>query len=654
MIPPVKLSDMMFEGQDRVPAWAASLRRELRAKGGEASPAILTPLAALDEVAATTAALIEGRGEIPEADRSSLGQDVSASLKALGRSTRDAVAAVLSPFQANEVRLLAQLLTDVEGARRLAVSARVVLDELCLPAVSEAAWDDCVAAFRDGDDAATCQLRIAQLRELCVRRGHSWETIDSRVSDLLTDRRLVAAATGATDRNDDDFNPSAPAGLPWERRLELCRGVVGAPVLERASIVWLAYLNADMQKGFMRVGPVQFFTHRLTLEDIRDGCPALNSPEFERPEELADPFANDLFEALPEPYVLVRVALEPGRIPDIGKHARDLVAGLVDVVNPSSEWVLSTGAAMHSSGGWWGTYSFRDPEDFKRARRSEHRHDHTDEALADFDGRFVSALFAGDDAAHAAVAEQRWLQAVDAAPDPAQRIALTMRTLERALPIPRGAQESLAGAMKRHLLDAWCFDALSREVWDAAYYTIHHLPREGEPSLRDELIAEVFPWTGSLSFTFERAAFIARADELIEALPDLSIEQRVVSETAARMTSGAEALRRLAELEAAFGKLMARTMRQRNAVVHGAATVPAVVETCAPFIRGLAGLVARETISAAITNEEPLLRLEHGRAAWLRQREALRRGAPPVEVLFRGDLRGDKPEDAADAGQQKT
>jgi hypothetical protein len=90
-------------------------------------------------------------------------------------------------------------------------------------------------------------------------------------------------------------DPRDPAGLSLERRLELCRDTVGAAPTERESIVWLVYANADIPNGFLRRGPVQFFTHRLPLDAIRDGCPALNTPEFERPEELDDSFSERHF-----------------------------------------------------------------------------------------------------------------------------------------------------------------------------------------------------------------------------------------------------------------------------------------------------------------------------------------------------------------------
>jgi hypothetical protein len=287
--------DTEFIGQDRLPVWAATLYRELGGGGNEAPAGVLTPLAALDEIVATATSLIEGRGDIPEADRLSLGRDVSASLKNLGRSTQKQIAAVLRPFQSTDLAPLPRLLTDVEGARRLLSAARLLTGELCLSGTAEAAWDDCVAAFEGGEATGICELRIAQLHEFCVRRGHSWDALRHRLGGLLADQLYVAVGVGAVEADGAKVDPRDPAGLSLERRLELCRDTVGAAPTERESIVWLVYANADIPNGFLRRGPVQFFTHRLPLDAIRDGCPALNTPEFERPEELDDSFSERHF-----------------------------------------------------------------------------------------------------------------------------------------------------------------------------------------------------------------------------------------------------------------------------------------------------------------------------------------------------------------------
>jgi hypothetical protein len=632
-----------FQGQERLPLWAATLYRELGGGGEEAPATILTPLAALDEIVATASSFIEGRGDVPTSDRASLGQDVSASLRALGRSTARAVFAVLRSFQTDDLRALPRLLTDVEGARRLMGAARLLEDELRLPEASRGAWDDCVAAFRDGVDTATCELRIAQLRELCARRGHDWAALERRVRGVLADRPFAVLEAGAGEDEVAATDSRDAAGLSLERRLELCARVIAAAPQERETVVWLVYANADLPEGFLRCGPMQVFSHRLPLDAIRDGCPALNTPDFERPTELADPFVEGhLSEPVDEPYVRVRIKLPSGGIADIAAHARDLVSGLVDAAKPDSQWVLADGAAMFSDGGWWGSLGFRHPG--RTQAVPDHFstvHEGTGEALAGLDERLVRRLVEGDEAAATAIAERRWEKAVSATADPAQRIALATRTLERALPVARGADETLRDACERYLLDAWTFRALNDEFFDAAYHGIWSLPRPfgRGPSLQGELREAILPSTGPVSFEFKVRRFIERVGDLVAALPEATMQHRMASEVSASVASPRDALRRLGELDSSFRRLLARAIRQRNAVVHGAATVPAVVRRCEPFVSQLSRYVVGQRIAAVGDNEELLDRLEHARAAWLRQREALERGVAPEDVLFAGSLR---------------
>ena len=93
--------DTVFRGHDALPTWAITLIRELVSGGKEASPHLLTPIAALDEVIATARSVADGRGQIHESDRLSLAKDVSASLKDLGPTVQKVSGAVLRAFQSD-------------------------------------------------------------------------------------------------------------------------------------------------------------------------------------------------------------------------------------------------------------------------------------------------------------------------------------------------------------------------------------------------------------------------------------------------------------------------------------------------------------------------------------------------------------------------
>ena len=307
----------------------------------EASPHLLTPLAALDEVMATARSVAGGRGQIREADRLSLEKDVSASLKSLGPAVQKVSGAVLRAFQSDDLRRLPQLLADVDGARRARSSAKALIAELLLPRTSRAAWDDVVQAFETPTPFETCTVRIAQLREISARRGQSWDAVEGRLVGLLSDRLLYVAETGAVDVEVTNENLNDPAGLSLERRIELCRAVVSDAPVEEHSIVWMVFGHAALRAAFLRTGPVQFFNGDLPLTAIRDGCSALDTPDFERPAELEHPMADTFFDELPErPFVFARVDVDSRHVADVRRFARDLVSGLVEVAHRDTAWLL--------------------------------------------------------------------------------------------------------------------------------------------------------------------------------------------------------------------------------------------------------------------------------------------------------------------------
>jgi hypothetical protein len=314
----VRPGDAVFQGQAGLPTWAVTLIRELGRGGKEASPHLLTPLTALDEVMATARSVADGRNQIREADRISLGKDVSASLKSLGPAVQKVSGAVLRAFQSDDLRRLPELLADVDGARRARSSAKALIAELLLPRTSRAVWDDVVQAFETPTPFETCTVRIAQLRENSVRRGQSWDAVERQLVGVLSDSLHYVAETGAVDVEVTNENFLDLAGLSLERRIELCRAVVSDAPVEEHSIVWMVFGHAALRTAFLRTGPVQFFNGDLPLTAIRDGCPALDTPAFERPAELEHPMADTFFDELPErPFVFARVDVDSRHVADV-------------------------------------------------------------------------------------------------------------------------------------------------------------------------------------------------------------------------------------------------------------------------------------------------------------------------------------------------
>lgn len=632
--------DAVFQGQEGLPTWAVTLIRELRRGGKEASPHLLTPLAALDEVIATASSVASGRSQIREADRVSLGKDVSASLKSLGPVVQKVSGAVLCAFQSDDLRRLPQLLADVDGARRARSSAKALIAELLLPRTSRAAWDDVVQAFETPTPFEKCTVRIAQLREISVRRGQSWDAVERQLVGVLSDRLHHVAGMGAVDVEVTNENLRDLAGLSLERRIELCRAAVGDAPVEEHSIVWMVFGHAVLRASLLRTGPVQFFNGDLPLTAIRDGCPALDTPDFERPVELEHPMADTFFDELPErPFVLARVDVDSRHVADARRFARDLVSGLVEVAHRDTAWLLYEGEAVFTAGQWWGTMGFGDPRQI--LDQDDPRYDRTGELLEELEPGIVERLVTADERTASALTQRRWERAVAAAEDPAQRLTLAMRTLEEALPIGRAAGGSVRESCERYLMETWSMGTLHGQLRDAAYYGTSSALRPGTSRDRTELRNAILPSTGDLSFTFKPGMFMERITEVLSGLDELTMQHRMVAEAADWVSSASAMDTHIEELDGRFRRLLARTIRQRNAVVHGAQTVPQVIASCEPFIRELCGQVVAQALAAAADGEDSVDRLEGARAAWLRQRAALRDGKQPASVLFTGPLTED-------------
>jgi ferredoxin len=299
-------------------------------------------------------------------------------------------------------------------------------------------------------------------------------------------------------------------------------------------------------------------------------------------------------------------------------------------------WRLFEGEAVFTGGEWWGATGFSDPR--QSLDRDDPRYEPTGKFLEELEPGIVERLVTGDERTAAALTQRRWERAVAAAEDPAQRLTLAMRTLEEALPIPRAAGGSVRESCERYLMETWSMATLHRQLRDAAYYGTGSALRPGASRERTELRNAILPSTGDLSFTFKPRTFMQRIAEVLSGLDESTMQHRMVAEAAAWVSSGSAMAAHIEELDARFRRLLTRTIRQRNAVVHGAQTVPQVIASCEPFIRELCGQVVAQALDAAANGEDPLDRLESARTAWLRQRAALRDGKPPAAVVFAGRL----------------
>jgi hypothetical protein len=210
-----------------------------------------------------------------------------------------------------------------------------------------------------------------------------------------------------------------------------------------------------------------------------------------------------------------------------------------------------------------------------------------------------------------------------------------MRTLEETLPSAQGVLE----ACERYLMDAWTMWALGQQLRDAAYYGTGYAVRPDATRDQAELREVILPSAGDLSFGFNPGVFLTRISEVLKDLQELTMQHRMVNEAASWASTGEKMTTHLGQLDERFRILLKRAIRQRNAVMHGAETVPQVVGSCEPFIRELCAQLVSQAIGAAANREDPIDMLERSRNNWLRQRTAIaENGSVPADIVFAGTL----------------
>jgi hypothetical protein len=223
-----------------VAAQAALLEEYLRVEP-DAVTHILRPLAALREVIAVCESVRGGRQPPQPNDRRSLANDVQLSLASLGDQAKRALQPTLHDYCHGELAEFCELFDDRGGVVRLLNATKILVDRLRRPVCSQALWRDLLALVRAGVEPELCRLRVLQLRELEESLGHEWIW---RRSSL---RELVRAGSFAN-----------------------CEEVLALPPDRTARVAWFIFANADIPDGYLRVGQVQFFSHRLWPEAVTD------------------------------------------------------------------------------------------------------------------------------------------------------------------------------------------------------------------------------------------------------------------------------------------------------------------------------------------------------------------------------------------------
>lgn len=637
--------DTVFSFAPEMPAWLHSLRQQLDSRGEGAPPEILGPTAALNELDVICSSLLAGRGGPNKGNRPSLETDVRNAYSHLGERTRQVLSPTFQDF-VSQLGKLSKRLGSPQGARVVRLSLIPLRERLGRPETLRASWQDVLSTWRDTEESAeVCQLRLAQLIDIAEGYGHDWSRRAPLLQYVIGDDASVVARFGGADST--TVAPDAEhAGLSELDRLRLCEEVIVAEP-ERGDIaVWLVFHDAGLRDSWLPLGAVQFFDGTAWPDAfLPRGWLAENRPDYEPPPELSEwEDGAHWFEHIPEgPRVFARVWLPSGAIATARARGHRLVRAMVDLAKTRSEWVLLEGAVTWRERGGWAGSTFRHPRDLATMHRSVHPvFEGTAENLADFRPELVDRLAEGATPAWEAVEDALWTVAVERAPTSEQRVMLGIRSLERTLNLAAAEEESWVDGARRYLRAPWLRHILAYDMFDAAVTGLTMMPGRGgllDPSqanidLHQEVDAAVFPQAEPGGGEFSVRGFADTVDRLLSVLAEGSLAERIVGEAREILRSPQAALDRLQALEDRFERLLKRTERQRNAVVHGTGTVPSVLETVEDFLYVAGRYIAQERMRSEDFQGERLIELERNRYELLDQEAALAAGHDPLEVLF--------------------
>ncbi len=599
------------------------LRSQLASGGGQAPPDAMGLPTALEELLYVCASAAGGRF-LNDEDRGSLIADLGRSLGGVGPHAARAAQPELGDFRRELGRLRVRL-RSAEGARAGELALRSLRAALGRSEVTVGAWRDTIESFRDRDcSPETCEAMMRNLRELAELRGHLWEPLGlaSRLQTALGDDAAQGAGEPAT---------------PIEERLARCEELIAAAPVVGDCAVWFVLVGAALRSTHLPLGPVLFVPRDFVPDGLLPGGTLYDAvgalPEIEHWEQ-----AESWLTQLPGEHVLLaRVWLPNTFAEQAPRRARAVLESLLEIARPTSNWKLYEGHMVWSGGlSFWGA-SFLDAEQWAReSPQVSPFWEGTDRALGEFKAEFVQRLTDEDAIALEAVEDARWTIALARAADASQRVALGTRALERTLGIARANDESWLDVTGRFLRGPWVLRELANEMFDAALAATEGLPRRhtrnaaAYSEINDLVLPESEPGHREVDFSG-----LAQVDVAYGALWETdAFSGRIVREACAVLSDAATALAAVVRLEARFDRLLARTERQRNALIHGTRPTPGVLATIDEFVSTLNAYMAQESIRTAETGQAPLEQLEQWRVDALLRREQLERREDPVEVLF--------------------
>jgi hypothetical protein len=567
-------------------------------------------------------------------DRSSLRDDFARALGALGPAAQTAAKQPLVELH-QALSAIPNRLTSIAGAQRLQGLIETSRTGLGAKAVVEAAWTDVLVAFT-GEDwtetwADTCELRLLQLGELVELAGGDWAYLARGLTGILYDDRVRMAEFGLLEL-EESASMVEPAGISLEQRLAWCAQILGREPHRGDVVVWVGFTNAMLAEGYLKVGEVEFFTGQLWPEGICAGWP---DNDARRREEMASMHPGMFFfgDTPDLPFVLARMHLGDTSVVQSTERARSLIQDLIRAAQPGSEWELMNGALAYVRGnedGWYGAGLHMPQKGSKNLYTPQF--EPTADGLEHLDEGFVGRLLAGDPRLRAAVRDIDWLERIAELDDPAQRVGLGIRLIERLMP----KDEHWAEVTSHYLRDLWALNRIAAFIGDAAHNAVG-LIENPMP-----VIGAHEPWRqrllpGNPTMTSYQIRYVEMIDgtrELLELMPPYMLATRTVQEVAERTKDATSVLAWRDKFTAQFDQLLARLVRQRNLILHGGDTHDAVTDTVKFFLGWVQGSLANHAIEAVRREVAPSVQLEELRANTRKRWAALEAGASPTSALF--------------------
>jgi len=570
-------------------------------------------------------------------------------MSSLGPEVTDLIAPLLPDFK-KQVGGLGSTLDSVPATKTVYLALISFLQRLGTAEAVAAGWRDVVATFRNLDASAECcEMRILQLVELAEHRGVDYENWAQKAERILGDDARILASLGETVGGVSDAQKDTArvqlAGVNEERRIQLCEGALSELPDKSAIAVWLALTEASLMYPCLAVGRITLFDAEWWPDRILEGSAFTEAGEkIPAPQELNEEvFRQALTDALGDwptktGCTLVRVWFEEST-PTLARNAaRMVVRGLIDLAGPNTSWRLLDGEMTWTPQHWSGR-GYADPDEEARARkRKPPRLDRTQAGIQQFDSAFIGRWLDGSEEAQRGADDALWVATLRHTQSYEQRTILAVRAVEYALGhVKAGASGNWVDAAGRYLRSVLVNHVLLNELQDALFAALSAIERcpKRPDGLRERLARMASPpdnahYTWSM-LTREMAEVLPQVPQI---LADGSMEQRIIRGAADFLQSPEAALKKLADIEAWFERMLARTSRQRNALVHSTGTVRTVLQNIDDFALLLATYASDEPLRRAQDGRKPLADFELDRVQFLERQSRLKAGAPPSEVLW--------------------